>query len=116
MNRKLFLSILGLKIFSLNKSVGKSDVIFCVIHTNRVCGTCKDGLSKTIYLQKGVKDVKIDTQQNNIKIYFDETKTSEEQLKKIIVKNGFDADEMKSDVNKRQILRDCCFSNIQICK
>jgi copper chaperone CopZ len=115
MNRKKFMTSLTLSISGL---LGfKTGVITdCTIKTKRICNSCKHNLGRNIFFEKGVKDVHIDWVKETIKIFFDASKTNPEKLKQYIVSIGYDADEIKADIKKREILRYCCESNITICK
>ncbi|GAB3505997.1 heavy-metal-associated domain-containing protein [Emticicia fontis] len=115
MNRKKFISTLtfnlsGLLVLENEKPSN------CIIKTKRICNICQFKLGKSIYFEKGVKDVKVDWVKETIKISYDATKTSPEKLKQYIISIGYDADELKANVKKREILRYCCESNITICK
>jgi periplasmic mercuric ion binding protein len=111
MNRKDFISAIT---FSLSSVFDKP--LQCIIHTNRVCDRCKFNLGRNIVFERGVKDVVVDTTLKVIIIKYDSSKTTPELLKKYIVTIGFDADELKADVYKRERLRDCCLMDVKICK
>lgn len=115
MNRKKFLSTFTLALSDL-LVLGHEKPVSCIIRTNRICNICKHNLGKSIFFEKGVKDVEVDWVKETIKISYDATKTNPGKLKKYIVSIGYDADELKADVKKREILRYCCESNITICK
>ena len=115
MNREDFiyaltLSLSGVYVNATDKSVR------CNIRTNRVCERCKYNLGRNIVFEKGVKDAVINVTQKTITITYDSSKTNPEKLKKYIVSIGFDADELKADVYKRERLRDCCLMDVKICK
>lgn len=86
------------------------------IKTRKVCDKCKFWLGKSIVMQKGVKDAIIDVKTNSITVVYNASKTTPENLKKYIVSIGYDADSLKADVHKRDLLRDCCLTDITICK
>jgi copper chaperone CopZ len=115
MNRKAFISTLTLTLSGLLAS-GNERPLSCTIKTRRICNICKYKLGKSIYFEKGVKDVEVDWVKETIKISYDATRTTLEKLKQYIVSIGYDADELKADIKKREILRACCESNITICK
>lgn len=109
MNRTEFISILSL-------TLAKGKPSSCSIKTRRICNTCKHSLGRSIYFEKGVKNVEIDSMHETIRIFYDATKTNPEKLKKYIVSIGYDANELKADTKKRDIIRPCCESDITICK
>lgn len=96
MNREKFISTLTFTLSGL-LVLGKDKPSECIIMTRRICNICQFKLGKSIYFEKGVKDVKVDWIKETITILYD-------------------ADELKADVKKREILRYCCKSNITICK
>jgi copper chaperone CopZ len=115
MNRKTFLSTITLTLSELLAS-GREKPVSCIIRTRRICNICKHNLGRSVFFEKGVKNVEVDWVNQTIRISYDRTKTTPEKLKKYIVSIGYDADELKADVKKREILRYCCESNITICK
>lgn len=115
MNRKDFISMLtfslsGICVNAFDKPVS------AVVHTNRVCEKCKYNLGRNIVFEKGVKDVIVDVEKKQITIKYNASKTNLANLKKYIASIGFDADEVKADVYKRERLRDCCLMATTICK
>ncbi|RFS17470.1 heavy-metal-associated domain-containing protein [Emticicia sp. C21] len=115
MNRKKFISTLTFNLSGL-LTFGNDKFSDCIIKTRRICNICQFKLGKNIYFEKGVKDVKVDWIKDTIRISYDATKTNPEKLKQYIISIGYDADELKADVKKRELLRYCCESNITICK
>jgi periplasmic mercuric ion binding protein len=111
MNRKDFISAIT---FSLSSVFDKS--LQCIIHTNRVCDRCKLNLGRNIVFERGVKDVLVNVEKKLITIKYDASKNTPEKLKKYIVSIGFDADEIKADIYKREIIRDCCLMDVKMCK
>lgn len=115
MNRKKFISTFTFTLSGL-LAVGNDKIPNCTIKTRRICNVCEHKLGKSIYFEKGVKDVKVDWIKETIQISYDASKTSPEKLKQYIVSIGYDADELKANVKKREILKFCCESEITICK
>lgn len=115
MNRKDFVSILTLSLSSICASAFEKPVA-SVVRTNRVCEKCKYNLGRNIVFEKGVRDVVVDVEKKLITIKYDSSKTNLANLKKYIVSIGFDADELKADIYKRERLRDCCLMDSTICK
>jgi periplasmic mercuric ion binding protein len=115
MNRKDFISTITISLSSIYANAFEKPVE-CNIRTNRVCEKCKFSLGRNIVFEKGVKNVVVDVEKKLIVIKYDSSKTNLVNLKKHIASIGFDADELKADVNKRERLRDCCFIDTTICK
>lgn len=115
MNRKDFISTITLSLSSICASVS-DEPVFAVVHTNRVCEKCKYNLGRNIVFEKGVRDVVVDVEKKLITIKYDSSKTNLANLKKYIASIGFDADELKADIYKRERLRDCCLMDSTICK
>jgi hypothetical protein len=86
------------------------------IKTRKVCERCKFWLGKSIVMQKGVRNAVVDIKTQTIMIIYNAKKTSPDILRKYIVSIGYDADILKANIQKREILRDCCLMNITICK
>jgi mercuric ion binding protein len=115
MNRKDFIATLTLSLSSICVNAFDKPVV-CIIHTSRVCDRCKFNLGRNIVFEKGVKDVVVDVEKKLITIKYDSSKTNLVNLKKYIASIGFDADELKADVYKREQIRDCCLIDMKICK
>jgi copper chaperone CopZ len=115
MNRKDFISALILSSSSICMDTFAKSFI-SVIRTNRLCEKCKYGLGRNLVFEKGVREVVVDVEKKVIIIKYDSSKTSLANLKKYITSIGFDANEMKADIYKRERLRDCCFMDTTICK
>jgi periplasmic mercuric ion binding protein len=115
MNRKDFISTLTLSLSSIYANAFDKPVS-AVLHTNRLCEKCKYNLGRNIVFEKGVRNVVVDVEKKLITIKYDSSKTNLAKLKKYIASIGFDADELKADMYKRERLRDCCLIDTTICK
>ena len=115
MNRKEFISIITFSLPSLCV-LGNEPPLKIEVQTKRVCNRCKDWLGKCVMMQKGIRNVVIDVTHQHIVVSFNPSKTNAQTIKNYIVSIGYDADTQKADVNKRYILRDCCFMDITYCK
>jgi mercuric ion binding protein len=115
MNRKDFISMITISLSSICANASDKPVS-AIVHTNRVCEKCKYNLGRNIVFEKGVKDVVVDVEKKLITIKYDSNKTNLVNLKKYIASIGFDADELKANVYKRERLRDCCLMDMKMCK
>ena len=79
-----------------------------VIQTNGVCGMCKDRFMENVPFFKGVKDCKYDTETSKLTVTYDSKKTDTDAIRHGISKLGYNADEVKADVNARAKLPACC--------
>lgn len=103
MKRNEFLATIALGLPTLTSKPEQ-----CSIKTARVCSGCEYRLAKSIAYEKGVKDVNIDLDKKVILITYHPQKTSPEVLKRYIISIGYDADELKADVQKREEVHGCC--------
>lgn len=78
------------------------------IKSSVVCGMCRDKVTKDMAFEKGVTDVKVDTQKQIITVTYKTKKTDKETIKKAITKIGYDADEMMADQEAHDKLPACC--------
>ena len=59
----------------------------CKLH----CHSCKDNIMKNIPYEKGVKDVKVDMEKQQLTVEYKTGKNENEKLNKALKKLGFDA-------------------------
>lgn len=115
MNRASFIH--ALKASFLGIFTQKKDVFpILSIKTNKICERCENWLGKSIVFQKGIKDVEFDFEKQIILVKYDSRKTNADHIRQFIASIGYDADFLKADIQKREILRECCFTNIPLCK
>jgi copper chaperone CopZ len=85
-----------------------------VIQTNidcdhcKVCETCGQNFQENLYKITGLKMYELDEKAMTITVYYNGKKTNLEKIKTAITKLGFDADEMKADLEAYQKLDGCC--------
>jgi len=78
------------------------------IKSSVVCGMCRDRVTKELAFEKGVTDVKVDTQKQIITVTYRTKSTDKETIKKAITKIGYDADELMADQEAHDKLPACC--------
>jgi copper chaperone CopZ len=78
------------------------------IKTSAVCGQCKDRIEKGLGFEKGIKDVTLDLETKIATVKYSPGKTSPDEIRRIISKLGYDADEVKADSVAYEKLPACC--------
>ncbi len=81
------------------------DVIF---KSSIKCDMCKERIEKDLWLTKGVKSVVVDVAKKEIKVTYNDEKTTVDKLKKAITKIGYDADDLVADQKAHDHLPGCC--------
>jgi cation transport ATPase len=74
----------------------------------RRCESCGDRLQNAAFTEKGVKRVDIDEKTKTLSIVYNPQKTSPEKIREAIAKVGFDADDVKADLQAYEKLDPCC--------
>ena len=72
------------------------------------CASCGQRLYDAIHQIPGVKRVKIEPEKNEIHVKYDETKTNLEDIREVISRSGFDADDLHADPAAYESLDGCC--------
>lgn len=75
------------------------------------CESCKARIDKKVLNLKGVKSIKLDVENERIKVVFNPTKTTLKNIKDQINKSGYDADDQKASEEYVQQLDGCCKKN-----
>lgn len=75
------------------------------------CDMCKEKIEKDLPLTKGVKSVVVDVKKKEIKVVYNDEKTTESKLKTAISKIGYDADDVVADKKAHDHLPGCCQKN-----
>lgn len=111
---KNILLIVFFTFFTLNISAQNGKNEKAVIKTNivcehcKVCPTCGLSFKENLYKIDGLKMYELDETAMTFTVYYNGKKTSLEKIKTAITKLGFDADEMKADLEAYEKLDDCC--------
>lgn len=78
------------------------------IQTSAICGDCKVRIESALYKHKGVVSAELNLETSVVKISFRTNKTNAENLKAVITKVGYDADDLKADQTAYDSLPGCC--------
>lgn len=72
------------------------------------CETGQVRLEKELAFSKGVKDIKTDSKAMTVTVKYNSRKTSEQKIREVIAKAGYDADDVKADPKGVAKLDECC--------
>lgn len=72
------------------------------------CNMCKEKIEKDLSFTKGIKSVSVDVKKKEIKVVYNDVKTTEAKIKTAISKIGYDADEVVADKKAHDRLAKCC--------
>jgi periplasmic mercuric ion binding protein len=78
------------------------------IKTTAVCDECKEAVEKALMDEKGVKFASLDVATKKVKVVYNASKTTPEQLRKAISMAGYDADDVPADPEVYKRLKPCC--------
>lgn len=95
------LLLIGMGAFAAGKKTEKIEV-------SGACGMCKTRIEKAASGVEGVKAAEWDKKSQELKVTFDEKKTSVEAIQKAVVAVGHDSGKMKADDKVYNALPGCC--------
>jgi copper chaperone CopZ len=78
------------------------------VKSSVVCDMCKETIEEGLAFEKGVKQVRVDVDANTIYVKFNEKHLNEGQVKTLITKLGYAADDMKPVKEAYDNLHGCC--------
>jgi len=78
------------------------------IKTSAQCDECKDRIEEALAFEKGVKKSELDLETKILTVTYKPNKTTPENIRKAIVKVGYDADEVKAETKAYGKLPACC--------
>ena len=79
-----------------------------IIQTTAQCGECKTNIEKALMAEKGVRFAELDIKSKKVKVVYNAKKISPEQLRVVISKVGYDADDVPADPEAVKRLDPCC--------
>ena len=88
------------------KVAAQSEEIY--IQTTAQCQECKEIIEKALINEKGVRFAELDIKTKKAKVIYNPKKTTPEQLRVVISKVGYDADEIPADPEAVKRLNPCC--------
>lgn len=98
----LAIMLLGVASFAQNKNAKAS------LEVDGVCMMCKERIEKASIKTKGVKSAVWNVKTHELKLIFDERKTSLEKIQKNIVAVGHDTKELKATDEAYNSVHPCC--------
>lgn len=83
-----------------------------VIKTSAVCEMCKTTIEGALYKLDGVKSAYLNVNTKEVKVKYDGTVVSADNIKAAIVMAGYDADEIPADEAAYGNLQGCCKKDV----
>ena len=81
------------------------------IKTSAECDMCKERLETALAYTAGVKKSDLDIESQIITVTYNPNKITADEIRKVIAKTGYDADDVKADHAAYDQLPDCCKKN-----
>jgi copper chaperone CopZ len=78
------------------------------VKTSAICKECKERIETRLNYTKGVKNATLDLKTKVVTVIYDAQKIKPEEIKTVITKTGYDADEMPADIKAYNKLPKCC--------
>ncbi len=78
------------------------------IKTSAECGECKERIESKLNYTKGIVFSELDFKTQVLTVKFKPTKVTLEQIKQIVSDLGYDADDVKANVDAQKALPLCC--------
>jgi copper chaperone CopZ len=85
-----------------------SNVTVAEIKTSAVCESCKERIEKNLKKVEGIISADLNVDTKILKVEFDSSKISLDEIKQRVSKIGYDADEVKRDPKAYKKLPKCC--------
>lgn len=79
-----------------------------VIMTSAECDNCKDRLEEKLNYTKGIKYAELDVKSQKLTVGYSPKKINVDKIKNIISETGYDADEVKANLEVQKKLPACC--------
>ena len=107
--KKILLTILLglLPVLSFSQSTNKK-LITAIIKTSAQCGDCEQRIEDALNYTKGVKYAELNLESNSVTVKFKPSKIGLEEIKAILNKTGYDADDKKAPEEFVLKLPACC--------
>jgi len=98
----LALFFIGITMFAQNKNAQAT------LEVDGVCLMCKSRIEKACYGTKGVKSANWDVETHQLKLFYDERKTSLDTIKSKILAAGHDLKDLKAPDEAYASVHPCC--------
>lgn len=107
---KTFLSaILLITIMAVSiKAEAKPKSETVTIKTSAICGSCKNRIEKVLKATAGVEEAVLNVNNKKVKVKYDPSQITADQIRQVISKTGYDADDVKKDEAAFNKLPACC--------
>ena len=92
--------------FSLSAYAGKYEKV--VIQTSAICDECKEAIEGAFENKDGVVYSFLNLQNKKLKVKYNPDVISENEIREIVTKTGYDADDLKADKEAYSNLKKCC--------
>lgn len=107
--RSLSCVFLFIAVFSVEAYAGiatKTNVV--TIQTSAICESCKNRIEKALKATDGVVSANLNLDNKKIKVKFDPSKITADQIRAAISNTGYDADGVKANADAYKALPPCC--------
>jgi len=108
MKLKLVLSVIAIFLISSSLFSQNKKVKTVVILTSAQCEMCKEKIEKELVYTNGVKSAVLNLDDKNLTVIYQTKKISEDELRNIISSLGYDADDVKANMDAYIDLPTCC--------
>jgi len=78
------------------------------IQTSAECGSCKTRIEEKLNYTKGVKFAELNLENKVLEVKFNPKKITADEIRKVISKTGYDADDVKAIASSVEKLPACC--------
>lgn len=91
--------------YTMPKDLGQK---VSVIQTSARCGMCKEIIEAAVLALPGVKTAKLDLHTKQLSVTFNSRKVTLAQVQQAVAASGYDADDVKRNMNAYDALSPCC--------
>ena len=84
----------------------KTEIV--TIQTSAQCDGCKERIESALKNVKGIKSATLNLDDKKVTVVYQPKKTSPDQIRNAISMSGYDADEVKANVDSYENLPLCC--------
>ena len=82
--------------------------MWLTIQTSAICESCKNRIEKALKATDGIVSANLNLDNKKIKVKYDPTKLSPDQIRAAIAGTGYDADGVKANADAFKALPPCC--------